>query len=110
MPFLSGIIGVMLFGRVGIWAVTAVGNPELVGRYVGTLRMTEILAELATAVGVAVFAHGVQQDQDGQVARATIRLVRLLTLAMALFVAVVTAHVLGGNRLILNQGGQQWAA
>ncbi|WP_191061590.1 lipopolysaccharide biosynthesis protein [Geminicoccus harenae] len=89
LPFLSGIIGVMLFGRVGIWAVTAVGDPELVGRYVGALRMTELLAELATAVGVAVFAHGVQQDRDGQGARATIRLVRLLTLAMALFAVLV---------------------
>lgn len=84
LPFLSGIVGVILFGRIGIWAITAVGSPELVGRYVGTLRMTEILAELATAVGVAVFAHGVQQDGARQSALDTVRLVRLLTLAIAL--------------------------
>ncbi|WP_027132421.1 lipopolysaccharide biosynthesis protein [Geminicoccus roseus] len=89
LPFLAGIIGVILFSRVGIWAITAVDQPDLVGRYVGTLRMTEILAELATAVGVAVFAHGVQQDKSGRGAADTIRLVRLLTISMAGFAVVV---------------------
>ena len=97
LPFLSGIVGVILFGRIGIWAITSVGSPELVGRYVGTLRMTEILAELATAVGVAVFAHGVQQAGARQSALDTVRLVRLLTLAIAagaVLIAIVPGLVL----------------
>ena len=44
LPFLAGIIGVILFSRVGIWAITSVDQPDLVGRYVGALRMTELLA------------------------------------------------------------------
>lgn len=89
LPFLAGIIGVILFSRVGIWAITSVARPDLVGRYVGALRMTELLAEIATAVGVAVFAHGVQQDKSGKGASDTIRLVRLLTVGMAAYALVV---------------------
>jgi O-antigen/teichoic acid export membrane protein len=89
LPFLAGIIGVILFSRVGIWAVAGLDQPELVGRYVGALRMTELLAEIATAVGVAVFAHGVQQDKDGRGASDTIRLVRLLTLGMVVYAVIV---------------------
>ena len=89
LPFLAGIVGVILFSRVGIWAITAVGQPDMVGRYIGALRMTELLAELATAVGVAVFAHGVQQDGSGRGPTDTVRLVRLLTLGMVAYALVV---------------------
>lgn len=98
MPFLAGIIGVILFSRVGIWAITGVDQPDLVGRYVGALRMTELLAEIATAVGVAVFAHGVQHDGTGRGPADTVRLVRLLTLGMVVYAVVVgvfASQVLG---------------
>jgi O-antigen/teichoic acid export membrane protein len=103
LPFLAGIIGVILFSRVGVWAITAVDQPDLVGRYVGTLRMTEILAEIATAVGVAVFAHGVQQDATGRGATDTVRLVRLLTLGMALFAVAVGVAAPWLLRLLLGE-------
>ena len=89
LPFLAGIIGVILFSRVGIWAIAGAGDPVVVGHYVGALRITELLAEIATAVGVAVFAHGVQQDRDGTGAASTVRLVRLLTIGMVLYALLV---------------------
>ena len=89
LPFLAGIIGVILFSRVGIWAIAGAGDPAVVGHYVGALRITELLAEIATAVGVAVFAHGVQQDRDGTGAASTVRLVRLLTIGMVLYALLV---------------------
>ena len=89
LPFLAGIIGVILFSRVGIWAIAGAGPPDVVGHYVGALRITELLAEIATAVGVAVFAHGVQQDRDGTGAASTVRLVRLLTIGMVLYALLV---------------------
>ena len=44
---------------------------------------------MATAVGVAVFALGVQLDDSGRGAADTVRLVRLLTLGMAAYAVIV---------------------
>lgn len=84
LPFMAGVVGLILFGRVGIWVTGAVLPADGLGHYVANLRMTELLAEIATAVGVVLFSHGVRSADPASAARDAVQVARCLLALMAL--------------------------
>lgn len=92
LPFMAGVVGLILFGRVGIWVTGAVLSAEDLGHYVANLRMTELMAEIATAVGVVLFSHGVRSADPARAARDAVQVARCLLALMAAG-AVLTALV-----------------
>jgi O-antigen/teichoic acid export membrane protein len=82
--FASGIILMILMGRIGIWLVNALMGEEALGLYFGVQRLGEMLVEVATAVGVVIFSHGVRAADIKAAARDAIRIARIVTACMAL--------------------------
>lgn len=82
--FASGIVLMILMGRIGIWLVNALMGEEALGLYFGVQRLGEMLVEVATAVGVVIFSHGVRTADEKEAARDAIRIARLITACMAL--------------------------
>ena len=64
LVFASGVLLIILMGRVGIWVVNARLDAAALGSYFGVLRISEMIVEVATAVGVVLFSHGVRAAQD----------------------------------------------
>lgn len=93
LAFLTGTLAMIMLGRVGVWVLGGVLSAEELGLYVGAMRLAEMLAEVATAVGIVIFSHGVRQaDRKAAVADA-VRTARVVTAVMALaaFVGAVCA-------------------
>jgi len=82
--FAGGFIGLIMLGRVGVWIVDGILGAEAVGRYFGIVRLSEMVAEVATAIGVVIFSHGVRADDSAASARATVRTARSVTALLAL--------------------------
>lgn len=81
--FASATILMIALGRVGIWLVSDLMGPAALGRYFGVQRLGEILVEVATAVGVVIFSHGVRAPDIRESAGDAIRIARLVTALMA---------------------------
>jgi O-antigen/teichoic acid export membrane protein len=94
--FASGVVLIILMGRVGIWVVNARLDPAALGAYFGVLRVSEMIVEVATAVGVVLFSHGVRSaalDATAQAAaaREAARVARIALLVMAVGAAGLAA-------------------
>ncbi|MEZ5823940.1 MAG: oligosaccharide flippase family protein [Geminicoccaceae bacterium] len=83
LTFAGGIIAMILLGRVGIWIVNALLGAAEVGAYFAVMRLSEMIAEVATAVGVVIFSHGVRTADRQAAALATVRTARCVTAVMA---------------------------
>ena len=82
--FASGILLMLLMGRVGIWVVAAKLGDHGVGLWFGVQRLGEMLVEVATSVGVVLFSHGVRSPDAELAARDAVRTARLVTACMVL--------------------------
>lgn len=89
--FAGGIILMILMGRIGIWLVSALMGAEALGLYFGVQRLGEMLVEVATAVGVVIFSHGVRTLEQREAALDAVRIARVVTACMALVAAVAIA-------------------
>jgi O-antigen/teichoic acid export membrane protein len=85
--FASGIILMILMGRIGIWLVNALMGPDALGLYFGVQRLGEMLVEVATAVGMVIFSHGVRAADQREAAGDAVRIARVVTACMALLAA-----------------------
>ena len=83
LGFAGGIVAMILLGRVGIWIVNAQLDAADVGAYFAIMRLAEMVAEVATAVGVVIFNHGVRAVDAEAAALATVRTARGVTALMA---------------------------
>jgi O-antigen/teichoic acid export membrane protein len=97
----------VLLGRIGFWIVSWQLGEDALGIYFGSQRLGEILVEVATAVGMVIFSHGVRAIDIRASALDAIRIARLVTALMAIvaLVACLMARPLLG--LVL---GQEFAA
>jgi O-antigen/teichoic acid export membrane protein len=86
--FAGGIILMILMGRIGIWLVNALMGEEALGLFFGVQRLGEMLVEVATAVGVVIFSHGVRTLEQREAAGDAVRIARVVTACMALVAAV----------------------
>lgn len=85
LGFAAGIIAMIMLGRVGVWIVGGLLSADELGAYFGLLRLAEMVAEIATAVGMVIFSHGVRRTDERAAAVAdTVRITRLVGLVMAL--------------------------
>lgn len=85
--FAGGILLMILMGRIGIWLVNALLGQEALGLYFGVQRLGEMLVEVATAVGLVIFSHGVRATDQREAARDAVRIARVVTGCMALVAA-----------------------
>ncbi|MEZ5904961.1 MAG: oligosaccharide flippase family protein [Geminicoccaceae bacterium] len=92
LGFAAGIIAMIMLGRVGVWIVGGLLSADDLGRYFGLMRLAEMVAEIATAVGMVIFSHGVRRTGERAAAVAdTLRLTRLVGALMALVSVVILA-------------------
>ncbi len=84
LGFLFGALALIMLGRVGVWVLGAVLPAEELGLYVGVMRVAEMVAEIATAVGVVIFSHGVRGGDDAKAIEATAQTARTVTAIMGL--------------------------
>jgi O-antigen/teichoic acid export membrane protein len=105
--FASATILMIALGRVGIWIVSDLMGPAALGRYFGVQRLGEILVEVATAVGVVIFSHGVRAADIRASAGDAIRIARLVTALMA---AVGLFCILAAQPLLRLTLGPEFAA
>ena len=105
--FASATILMIALGRVGIWIVSDLMGPAALGRYFGVQRLGEILVEVATAVGVVIFSHGVRAADIRASAGDAIRIARLVTALMA---AVGLLCILAAQPLLRLTLGPEFAA
>ncbi|MEZ5863459.1 MAG: hypothetical protein R3D25_05070 [Geminicoccaceae bacterium] len=92
LGFAAGIIAMIMLGRVGVWVVGGLLSADELGRYFGLMRLAEMVAEIATAVGMVIFSHGVRRTGERAAAVAdTLRLTRLVGALMALVSVVILA-------------------
>ena len=90
LGFAAGIIAMIMLGRVGVWVVGGLLEADDLGRYFGLLRLAEMVAEIATAVGVVIFSHGVRRTGERAAAVAdTLRLTRLVGALMAVVTVLI---------------------
>lgn len=90
LGFAAGIIAMIMLGRVGVWIVGGLLSADELGVYFGLLRLAEMVAEIATAVGMVIFSHGVRRTGERAAAVAdTLRLTRLVGALMALVTGVI---------------------
>lgn len=90
LGFAAGIIAMIMLGRVGVWVVGGLLSADELGRYFGLLRLAEMVAEIATAVGMVIFSHGVRRTGERAAAVAdTLRLTRLVGALMAIVTVVI---------------------
>lgn len=91
--FAGSVLMMILLGRIGIWMVPALMGEEALGAYFGVLRLGEMLADVAGAVGLVIFSHGVRATDARESAHDAIRTARLVSAVMALVAvaAIVTA-------------------
>ncbi|MDF1585080.1 oligosaccharide flippase family protein [Marinimicrococcus flavescens] len=82
--FAGSVLMMILLGRIGIWLVSAMMGEEALGVYFGVLRLGEMLADVAGAVGLVIFSHGVRAADPRESAQDAIRTARLVTAVMAL--------------------------
>jgi O-antigen/teichoic acid export membrane protein len=87
--FAGGTLLMILMARIGIWLVNAMLGEEALGLYFGVQRLGEMLTEVATAVGVVIFSHGVRTTDQREAARDAVRIARIVTACMAVL-AIVT--------------------
>jgi O-antigen/teichoic acid export membrane protein len=85
--FAGGIVLMILMGRIGIWLVNALMGPDALGLYFGVQRLGEMLVEVATAVGMVIFSHGVRAADQREAAGDAVRIARVVTACMALLAA-----------------------
>ncbi|MCB1969298.1 MAG: polysaccharide biosynthesis C-terminal domain-containing protein [Geminicoccaceae bacterium] len=83
MTFAGGIIGMIMLGRVGVWIVNALLGSADVGSYFAVMRLSEMIAEVATAVGVVIFSHGVRTEDRRIAALSSARTARCVSAVMA---------------------------
>jgi O-antigen/teichoic acid export membrane protein len=81
------VLLLVLLGRVGFWVVSWQLGEAALGLYFGAQRLGEILVEVATAVGIVIFSHGVRAADTRASALDAIRVARLVTALMALVAA-----------------------
>ena len=88
--FAGGSICMIMLGRVGVWIVNAELSAAEVGTYFAVMRLSEMVPEVATAVGVAIFSHGVRTEDPRLAALETIKTARCVTASlMPVAVAVI---------------------
>ena len=97
----------ILLGRIGFWIVSWQLGEDALGIYFGSQRLGEILVEVATAIGIVIFSHGVRATDIRSSALDAIRIARLVTALMAL-VAVVA--MLAARPLLTVSLGPDYAA
>jgi O-antigen/teichoic acid export membrane protein len=73
----------VLLGRLGFWIVGWRLGEDALGLYFGAQRLGEILVEVATAVGIVIFSHGVRATDISASALDAVRIARLATALMA---------------------------
>jgi O-antigen/teichoic acid export membrane protein len=78
----------VLLGRIGFWIVSWQLGEDALGIYFGSQRLGEILVEVATAVGIVIFSHGVRATDIRASALDAIRIARLVTALMAIVALV----------------------
>jgi O-antigen/teichoic acid export membrane protein len=105
--FASGVVLMILMGRIGIWLVNALLGPEALGLYFGVQRLGEMLVEVATAVGLVIFSHGVRATDQRESALDAVRIARVVTALMAL---VAVAAVLAARPFLAATLGAPYAA
>lgn len=96
------VLFLILLGRIGLWVVSWQLGETALGLYFGSQRLGEILVEVATAVGVVIFSHGVRAKDIKASALDAIRIARLVTVLMAL--VALAAMMLAGPLLTLVLG------
>lgn len=87
--FAAGILLLLVMGRVGIWIVGAQLGDTALGLWFGVQRLGEMLVEVATAVGMVLFSHGIRAADPEQGARDAVRVARLVTTVMVVIALVV---------------------
>ena len=92
------VLLLILLGRIGFWIVSWQLGEDALGLYFGSQRLGEILVEVATAVGIVIFSHGVRASDIKASALDAIRIARLVTTLMAAvaLVAMLLARPLLG--------------
>ncbi|MFO1038838.1 MAG: lipopolysaccharide biosynthesis protein [Geminicoccaceae bacterium] len=80
------LVLMILLGRIGFWIVGWQLGDDALGLYFGVQRLGEILVEVATAVGVVIFSHGVRAKDARQSAGEAVRVARLVTSLIAVLV------------------------
>lgn len=90
-------------GRIGVWYAGHHLGADMAGLYFSVARLGEVAAELATSVGVVLFAHGVRAGDTAGVA-ASARTVRAVVAAAALLAAIGVALGEPLVRLLLGTG------
>ena len=108
LTFAGGIIAMILLGRIGVWIVNAQLGTADVGAYFAVMRLSEMIAEVATAVGVVIFSHGVRTEDRREAALATARTARCVVAVMA--VAGIVAVLLAEPLIALTVGEAYVAA
>jgi O-antigen/teichoic acid export membrane protein len=101
------ILLMILLGRIGFWVVSWRLGEDALGIYFGSQRLGEILVEVATAVGIVVFSHGVRASDIKASALDAVRIARLVTALMAL---VAVAALLFARPLLGLVLGPDYAA
>ncbi len=101
MGFVGAILLMILSGRIGVWLVSWLASPAEAGSYFAALRLAEMLVEVATAVGVVVFSRGVRMADDGEAARATAGVARMVTACMAAGAVLAGAFAPGILALVM---------
>lgn len=104
MGFVGAILLMILSGRIGVWLVGWLASPEATGSYFAVLRLAEMLVEVATAVGVVVFSRGVRMADDGEAARATAGVARMVTACMAGGAAIAAVSAAEVLTLVMGSG------
>lgn len=104
LGFAGAILLMILSGRIGVWLVAWLQPPAEAGSYFAVLRLAEMLVEVATAVGVVVFSHGVRMVDDATAAAATAGVGRTVTACMALAALAAGAFAAPALTLVLGSG------
>ncbi len=84
MAFAGGAIAMILLGRVSIWIIGALSGPADVGVFFAMTRLSELPVEVAGAIGVALFSHGVRRTAGASNGADTARVVRSVNFLLLL--------------------------
>ncbi|MEO1188977.1 MAG: oligosaccharide flippase family protein [Pseudomonadota bacterium] len=87
LVFAGSAIAMILLGRVSIWIIGAIAGTADVGLYFAILRLSELPVEVAGAIGVALFSHGVRQTKGASSGADTARAVRSVNFLLIIGVA-----------------------
>ena len=89
LGFMVGIVAMMAFGRSGLIATSTLLDAEASGIYFGIMRLSEMIVEIAMAVGISLFSHGVRADDNAASARSLFAVSIAVTSMIALVALIL---------------------